>query len=358
MIPIFLATNTGHAGKTFIAIGLISKLRDQGYRIGYMKPYGRTPVKKNRDLFEADAVFIKEVFDLPESLDTVSPFVQSYETEALLLRGTIKDTKKAILKAFRSMKEKDYVIIGGATNLWEGFALHMDGMTLIEEMNAKVLFIEPWSGAPSLDSLLSIKHFLGKRFMGGVINKIPESLMSHVKETVRPFLEQKGIRIFGTFQKDRLLESITVRRLNETLNGKVLCCEGILDEFVENFSIGAMDVDSALSYFMRTPNKAVITGVHRTDIQLAAMETSTKCIVLTGGFYTNDVILGKARSKGVSLISVAEDTFTVVDKIEAVMGKISIREKGKVDRAKELVERDFDFQRFLESLNKKDETQR
>jgi len=352
MIPIFLATNTGHAGKTFVAIGLVSKLREQGYRVGYIKPYGRTPVKKNKDLFEADALFIKEALDLPEPMETISPFVQSYETETLLLQGTIKDGKKRIMDAFRSMKDKDYVIVGGATDLWEGFALNIDGLSLIEDMKAQVLFVEPWKGVPSLDSLLSIKHLLGKRFLGGVINKTPESLMGHVKETIRPFLEKKGVRVFGIFHRDRLLESITVRRLNEILNGKVLCCEGILDEFVENFSIGAMDVDSALSYFMRTPNKAVITGVHRTDIQLAAMETSTKCIILTGGFYTNDVILGKARSKGISLISVAEDTFTVVDKIEAVMGKISIREKGKIDRAKELVGRDFDLQGFLKSLKR------
>jgi hypothetical protein len=352
MIPIFLATNTGHAGKTFVAIGLVSKLKEQGYRVGYIKPYGRTPVKKDKDLFEADAVFMKEALDLPEPMDTISPFVQSYETETLLLHGTIKDVKKRIMNAFRSMKDRDYVIIGGATNLWEGFALNIDGLTLIENMEAQVLFIEPWRGTPSLDSFLSMKRLLGNRFLGGVINKTPESLMNHVKETIRPFLKKKGVRVFGIFHQDRLLESITVRRLNEILNGKVLCCESILDEFVENFSIGAMDVDSALGYFMRTPNKAVITGVHRTDIQLAAMETSTKCIILTGGFYTNDVILGKARSKGISLISVAEDTFTVVDKIEAVMGKISIREKGKIDRAKELVYKNFDLQGFLKSLKR------
>lgn len=48
---------------------------------------------------------------------------------------------------------------------------------------------------------------------------------------------------------------------------------------VEHLMIGAMDVDSALTYFRRKPNKAVITGGDRPDIQLAALETSTKCTI-------------------------------------------------------------------------------
>jgi len=123
-----------------------------------------------------------------------------------------------------------------------------------------------------------------------------------------------------------------------------------LDDFVENFSIGAMDVDSALSYFSRIPNKAVITGAHRSDIQLAAMETSTKCIILTGGLYTNDVVIGRAQSKGIPIISVAEDTFTAIDRIEATMGKARIREKGKIARAKELIETEFDMKGFLKII--------
>jgi BioD-like phosphotransacetylase family protein len=173
-----------------------------------------------------------------------------------------------------------------------------------------------------------------------------------VKDTVRPFLEKKGVKVFGVFAKDRALDAISVRQLNYILNGQVLCCEDKLDEFVENFSVGAMDVDSALNYFRRTPNKAVITGAHRSDIQLAAMETSTRCIILTGGITTNAVVIGKAQTKGVPIISVADDTFTTIDKIEGSMGKTSIREKRKVERVKELMDIEFDMKRFLKTLSK------
>ncbi len=350
MIPIFIASNTGYSGRTFISLGLAMKLIGLGYQIGYIKPVGKVPVKKGRDVYDADALFIKEILGLTESLDRISPFVLTFETQTLLFQGKIKDAKKQVMTAFRSLKNKDFVIIGGAGNLFEGSLLNINTLSLMDDMKARILFVEPWRGEITADSLFGAHQLLGKNFAGGVINKVPVNAVDHVKETIRPFLEKKGVRIFGVFPKDRFLESATVRQLNEILNGKVLCCNDRLDEFVEHFSIGAMDVDSALSYFRKIPNKAVITGAHRSDIQLAAMETSTKCIILTGGYQINDVVITKAQAKGIPIISVLDDTFTTIDKIEASMGKTSIRERRKVERAKELIDMEFDIKRFLKSL--------
>jgi BioD-like phosphotransacetylase family protein len=350
MIPIFVASNTWYSGRTFISLGLAMKLIEQGYNVGYLKPYGKVPVKKGKDVYDADAMFIKETLRLEEPLDVVSPFVQTYESQTLLFDGRLKEAKKQVLAAFKSLKKKDFVIIGGASDLFEGALLGLNALPLLESMNARLLLVEPWRGETSADSLFGLSVLLGDRFGGGVINKVPSSSAGYVKDTVRPFLEKKGVPIFGVFPKDRALETVTVRQLNDILNGTVLCCEDRLDESVENFSVGAMDVDSALAYFRRMQNKAVITGAHRSDIQLAAMETSTRCIILTGGLGANDVVVGKAQAKGIPIISVEDDTFTAIDKIEVRMGKTSIREKRKVERVKELMDVEFDMERFLKSV--------
>jgi BioD-like phosphotransacetylase family protein len=62
------------------------------------------------------------------------------------------------------------------------------------------------------------------------------------------------------------------------------------------------------------------------------------------------MILGQAISRGIPVISVTEDTFTTVDKIESALKRISIREKGKVIRAKELIDREFDMEGLLASI--------
>ncbi len=349
MVPIFLASTTPYSGKTLIALGLALKLREQGFSVGYIKPLGTTPVMVGKDLYDADAVFIKEALELPEPLSTVSPFVLDYETQTRIFTGQAPDAKARVLAAFRSFKAKDFILLGGPASLFEGGLLGINVLSLMTALNARVLMIEPWVGELTADTLLGMRKFMGKRFLGGVINKVSPAAAGYVSETVRPFLEKAGVKVFGVFPRDKFLGSISVRQITDLLHGKVLCCENGLDEFIENFSIGAMDVDSALSYFRRTPNKAVITGAHRSDIQLAALETSTRCIILTGGLSTNDVVIGKAQMKGVPIISVADDTFTTIDRIEATIGRTRIREKAKLDRAKELMGIEFDLQRFLKA---------
>jgi len=352
MIPIFVASSAAFAGRTFVSLGLALKLRDMDYKVGMMLPYGTVPVKSGKGVYDADALFFKETLGLEEPLDVISPFVMSYEEQTLLYQGKAADAKKRILAAYKSFKKKDFIIICGAGDLFEGALLGIDALSLSEDMKAQVLLVEPWRGDSSADALFGARAVLGKRYAGGVINKAPEAMLEHVKNNVKPFLEKKGVQVFGVVLRDKFLESVTVGQLNELLNGKVLCREDKLGEFVENFLIGAMDVDSALNYFRRTPNKAVITGAHRTDIQMAALETSTKCIILTGGFRTNEVVLDKARVRGVPILTVADDTFSAISKIELRMGKASIREKRKVERAKELFSAGFDMFGFLKKLKK------
>ena len=54
--------------------------------------------------------------------------------------------------------------------------------------------------------------------------------------------------------------------------------------------------------------------------------------------------------KGVPILSVHDDTFSTVGKIESVLGKIRIREQEKVLKTKEIIEKEFDLKRMLKEL--------
>ena len=60
--------------------------------------------------------------------------------------------------------------------------------------------------------------------------------------------------------------SISVGQLARGLGGEIVCAPEASEELVEYLMVGAMNVDSALTYFRRKPNKAVITGGDRSDI--------------------------------------------------------------------------------------------
>ncbi|MDH4162308.1 MAG: DRTGG domain-containing protein [Nitrospirota bacterium] len=352
MIAIIVASSTPYAGRTFLSLSLVKKLREMDFDAGYIKPLGTVPVRSGKDVHDADAIFAKEVLGLAEPLEVISPFVLDYENQSKLLAGELKDIRKQVLSAFQKLKKKDFVIVAGANDLFEGSLAGLDALSLAADMKAYTLFVEPWRGDISADAIHGSSRLFGERFCGAILNKVPEAAVNHVKQDIKPFLLKKGLSVFGVFPKDRFLESVTVRQLTEILNGKLQCCEDKQDEHVENFLVGAMDVDSALTYFRKTPNKAVITGAHRSDIQLAAMETSTRCIIITGGLQTNDVVLGKAKATGTPILSVPDDTFSTIDKIEMRVGKTTIREPRKVERAKQIMDVEFDMFGFLKKLNK------
>ena len=77
--------------------------------------------------------------------------------------------------------------------------------------------------------------------------------------------------------------TITVGELAEVIGGKIINHQEKSGEPVENYMLGAMVVDSGLDYFNRKKNKAAIIRQERLDMQLAALETSTICLVLSGG---------------------------------------------------------------------------
>jgi BioD-like phosphotransacetylase family protein len=198
-----------------------------------------------------------------------------------------------------------------------------------------------------VDWILSARQALGERLIGIILNQVPPCEADPVSRTVVPYLRRQGIEVFGVIPRDHLLQATSVAELADHLSARVLCCQGKLDELVEHFSVGAMNVEGALRYFRRTPNKAVITGGDRSDIQLAALETSTRAIVLTGDLYPNSIILSRAEQQGVPILLTRDDTLSTVERIETLLGRQRVRSPKKIGRALELLRAHVDLDRLL-----------
>ena len=115
---------------------------------------------------------------------------------------------------------------------------------------------------------------------------------------------------------ERAATGASVARIAERLQAEVLCCSESLDGVVENLMIAAMTVDSGLDYFSRKDNKAVIVRGERPDCQLAALATSTRCLVLTGGVKPHVQVLSLAEEKGVPVLLTNRDTLSTVAELE------------------------------------------
>jgi len=354
MRTLFIGSLVGHSGKTMIAIGLAPVLQDQGYKVGFLKPLGKQPTTVGGKVVDADARFLKDALHLAEPLEQICPVVVTQELFLRGLRGEATDIRARIQSAFEAVSAgKDILLLGGAGTLADGAFLGVPTIDLVKEFKARILLVDPYENEGCIDRIMMARESLAESLMGVVLNRVSPQSLPEVEQVIVPFLAAKGIEVLGVVPLDRLLDAVTVRQMIEILDGKVVCGEAALDEFVERFSVGAMDTGAALGYFQRLPNKAVITGGNRADIQLAALETSTRCLVLTGDQMPNQIIVARAREAGVPIVVVSYDTLTTVEKLQAVQGRIRIREAPKVRRAQELLRDRLNTRRIIQKLDLK-----
>ena len=344
MISLYVGSTSGYSGKSLVSMGVGLRLKKDGLRVGYFKPVGILPIKVENILTDKDAWFIYRVFELKDNIAEISPVVL---TQELTVRAYLKDMRGLLRKIERSFQQlsqdKDIMIVGGSGSIYSWSVLGVSGLKVIKRLNAKVLLVVKYEGEFCVDYILQAKKDLGDHFIGVIFNKVTHEFRQSVDDYIVPFLKRRGIDVIGILPHDPLVGSITVEELNEMLGGKVLCCHDRLNNLVERFLIGAMQVDRATEYFKMTKNNAVIVGGDRADIQLSAIESGTECLVLTGELYPSELIVSRAEQKNIPIIVIRDDTYTVAKKVERLSVRLRLRDKAKVAHGTELVMKNVNF---------------
>jgi uncharacterized protein len=93
-----------------------------------------------------------------------------------------------------------------------------------------------------------------------------------------------------------------------------------------------------------------VTGGDRFDIQMAALESSTQCLVLTGRLAPRADILERAQDLEVPILSVDLDTLTTVEKIEQAFDQVRLHEPIKVQCIDHLMKQHFEITRMMDAL--------
>jgi hypothetical protein len=242
------------------------------------------------------------------------------------------------------------VFVGGAETIWLGSFLGISGFKVTEELDARVLLVNKYTGDFFLDSVIEAKEILGKKLLGIVINWIRDEQKPDIDELVIPWLEKQGVPVLGCIPYDGFLTAITIAELSERLGGRVICGQESLNKFVQNYLIGGMEVDKFAEYLRRTTDVCVMVGGDRADIQLISIEEGVQCLVLTGNLMPNEIIISKAEQHGTSIILVRENTYSVAQKIQDIAARLSLKEKEKVDRGLVLVSKHVNFKRLEKIL--------
>jgi len=350
---LLIGSTDAYSGKSSAIIGLIDQLQQKNQKIAYVKPLGTLIRSQSSGTIEEDLQFIQQVYSLDN--DLISSPVLFLDETTIQNRIIEKDDTNYSQKLQENVSKlsADLVLLEGPATLWEGSLFNLSTVQMAEAIDASILLVLPYSSVALVDSLLTAQQFLGHRLLGVLINRIPEEQWEHTHNVIKPFLEGKQIPVLGMLPKDRLLHSLSVREIARRLDAKVLCREDRLDLMVESLTIGAMNVNSALEYFRQRENMAVVTGGDRTELQLAALETSTQCLILTGRVAPQPLILSRAEDLEIPILAVNYDTLTTVEIIDNALGKVRLQEQIKIQQIKEVMAQYFDIERLLSLIGDK-----
>jgi BioD-like phosphotransacetylase family protein len=148
----------------------------------------------------------------------------------------------------------------------------------------------------------------------------------------------------------KALAALSVGEIADVLHAEALTETIDREAQVETLTVGAMTADIALSRFRKQQNKAVITGGDRTDIQLAALETSTTCLILTGNLRPRPLIVKQAEDLGVTVLLVGSNTIDTVEALERVFGKTRLGQPAKLAQFESLLAEHVDMRKLYDAV--------
>jgi BioD-like phosphotransacetylase family protein len=354
MRALYVTSVERYSGKTATCLALGKRFQADGYRVGYLKPLSLQPWLVAGKIADEDAAFAKEVLNLAAEPWEISPVVVTPEFLRAHMSGEIEaDLVLKVRAACQAARaDQDILLLEGGGSLREGYIVGLPTPAVAESCGGDVLAIVRYRDEVRvLDDALAAHTRLGKTLCGIIINRVLPDATDFVSEVAVPYLERQDISVFGVLPEVRSLEALTVAELVAVLDAQVLTKHYRPEASVETLTVGAMTSEAALSHFRKQTNKAVITSGDRADIQLAALETSTTCLILTSNLRPSPLIVKQADEFNVAVLLVRSNTLETVEAIERIFGKTRLGQVAKLQQFEALLAGHVDLDRLCRVLH-------
>ncbi|MBS7610284.1 phosphotransacetylase family protein, partial [Candidatus Bathyarchaeota archaeon] len=316
---LYIASPFAISGKTNLCLGLALKYLEEGYKVGYFRPIGMESKTLHGTPIDEDVLLMKEVLGLDEPIEKLSPIIYSDMSLRSILAMDPKGLLERILNSYAEVsRNKDLMIVEASRTPGHGCLLGLPPALIAQELKAKAILVSRFDFETVIGDILCIAdqfRIFRVPCLGVILNEIRGEFHSSIEDIVKPLFRRRGLELLGALPFDPTITAPTVVEVQEKLSAELLAGQEGLQNIVRNFMIGAMTPESALTFFRKATEKAVITGGDRSDIALAALETSTSALILTGNLYPSTSVLAKAEEKGIPVLLVPYDTYGTVEKI-------------------------------------------
>ncbi|WP_062055199.1 phosphate acetyltransferase [Aquimarina longa] len=356
---VYIATIEPNSGKSIVVLGMMRMLLGKVARVGYFRPIIDDPKEGEVDNhintvishFELDINFKKAY------AYTRSEVLQKYN------QGKSGEIIDEIIRKYKNLEERfDFILVEGTDFSDEGSIIEFDINVII----AKNLGIPAVIVASGVDKKneeivsnlkLAFDTFSSKdvEVLATVANKVTQGNEEQLEKLFETDFGKNIDQII--IPKVNSLINPTIREIAKELDGNVLFGKKYLNNQAGNFGVGAMQLRNYLTHLK--DNSLVITPGDRADIILGVLQANISDnypkisgIILTGGIVPEQPILKLLEGVSLSfpIISVAEGTFSITNKIGAIKPKIYLDNLQKINTSISTFEKYVNEDRLADRL--------
>ncbi|MCH4553179.1 phosphate acetyltransferase [Aestuariibaculum lutulentum] len=338
---IYVATIEPNSGKSVVVLGLMRMLLGKTAKVGYFRPIIDNPKSDETDIHIHTVL---SHFEIDINYKNAYAFTRN-EVLDLYNQGKSGDVIDQIITKYKYLEERfDYILVEGTDFSSENSTLELDLNMLISKNLSLPVIIVSQGDNKSVKEIIDNVQLAHDTFkqevdvLSIIANKVNPIDVEPLKELLQSRIPQNtDITVIPRIAS---LASPTVKEIVKLLDGTVLFGKDHLNNLIENYSVGAMQLRNYLTHLK--DNALVITPGDRADIILGALQANISKnypkisgIVLTGGLIPEDPILQliEGLSSIVPIISLKEGTYYATNRIGKTKSKIYAENTEKINSA-------------------------
>ncbi|MDR6845882.1 phosphate acetyltransferase [Flavobacterium granuli] len=357
---IYIATIEENCGKTIITLGLLRMLLGKTAKVGYFRPVIEDYEQGKKD---THIEMVISYFDLDIQYEDAYAI-----TKSKLIKkknnGKLGDVVDLIIEKYKKLEDRfDFILVEGTSFTGEGTVIELDMNVLIAK-NLGIPTIIVGSGeGKTLEELIDNLNLAHNSFkvkevevLAVIANKVqPENLelvTTGLQKNLPESVLINSIPLIGS------LNNPTMQEIVEVLDAKILFGQEYLNNQVNSYSIGAMQLCNYLLHLKE--NNLIITPGDRADIILGALQANESAnyptvsgIVLTGNIIPEDSILKliEGLSSVVPIITVEGGTYHIANQIGNIKPKIYAKNIQKIETSINTFDKYVDLDSLIDKFN-------
>ncbi|APQ16254.1 phosphate acetyltransferase [Maribacter hydrothermalis] len=356
---IYIVTTEPNSGKSIVSLGLMQLLLGKTAKVGYFRPI-IDDVPNGKTDNHIDTVL--SYFNVDMKPEEAYAYTRS---QVVQLKNKDKDDEIVghIIHKYKTIENKfDFVLVEGTDFSGEGAIIEWDINVLIAKNLGIPAVILASGKNKTLDELVGNLYMAydsfkekGVEVLLIVANKVQPENIKIVYNGLKEKLPNDVL--VGAIPLNTVLGSPTLKEIAQELDAKVLFGENHINNQVGSFSVGAMQLRNYLTHLKS--DSLVITPGDRADIILGALQANISTnypnlsgIVLTGGLLPEDSIIKliEGLSDIIPILSVANGTFFVTNKIGTIRPRIYAENKEKIQTSIQEFEKHIPTKELAERL--------